>query len=177
MVLIESAIAYGLAGLTGVAMPLACQAINRWRKWCLGRVGFDRAREDARRTYEEVIAGAGRNAQRVMAQLDVWDESGITDVVADLPPGINLPLHAAYRYSRIVRSRMVYPSRTKANILVAADHLKSVMEEHNVRKTLVPVLMPLALELVFVRDKNELQAESLMNMLKGTWRQARDLAV
>jgi hypothetical protein len=142
----------------------------------LGRVGFERAREDARRTYEEVIAASGRKAQRVMAQLDVWDETPIVEVAAELPPGINLPLHAAYRYSRMVRARMVYPTRSKANMLVAADHLRSIMEEHNVRKTLVPTLMPIALELVFVRDKAELEAETLASMIRGTWRQARDLA-
>jgi len=171
----ETALLIGVAAVAGLT-PWACWRV--YKQWWIGKSGFDKAREDARRTYEEHLENAGRRAQIVMANLDVLDDMSSMAEILEAPAGIDtrIPFAAAYKYSRLVRCRMSYPARSKANMLVAADHLRTLLEENNVRKNVAAILMPLALEMVFVRDKNELQASTFASMIRGTWREAGELA-
>jgi len=163
-------------GLTATALPYAARRAYLW--WVGEDDGFKKARADAKKTFEEHVEKAGRKAREVMATLDVMDDqlelAALFDQAVTIAP--NLPLHAAYRYSRQVRARMSYPTRTKANLLVAADHIRTLLDENNVRKSVAVNLLPLALEMVFVRDKRELQASLFATLMRGTWREATETA-
>lgn len=150
-----------------------------WDRWYYR--GYHEARAHARATYEEYMQEAGRRARNVMATLDMLDAEWAGHLVEELGgetgiPATGIPFHAAYRYSRQVRARMCYPVRSRANMLVASDHLRTLITENNVRPTVAASLLPLALEMVFIRDKRELEAATVAQMMRGTWREARELA-
>jgi len=160
-------------GLTAAALPYIAKKCYDW--WYADD-GFSKAREDARRTYNEHLERAGARARAVMATLDVMDDRLELAAIMDEAGEANLPLHAAYRYSREVRARMSYPVRSKANMLVAADHLRTLMSERDVRSNVAVTLLPLALEMVFIRDRRELEASAFASLMRGTWREATELA-
>jgi len=127
--------------------------------------------------------GFSKRAATLLATLDLVEEDlatlrGGTTYVDFTDPSspLHLPIPAAYRLSRVVRERMCYPSRTRANVLVASDHLRKEMEEMSVRPHQRSAILPLAIEMVFMTSKDELQASMFRDLIAGTWREAPGVA-
>jgi hypothetical protein len=60
--------------------------------------------------------------------------------------------------------------------LAAADHIRRELEDSSIRRCDHHRLMPLALEMVFMADRVELEASMFRQLIRGTWREARDVA-
>jgi len=138
--------------------------------------GYQQARLAAKARYDEVAARFSKKAVTVMAELDVMDDAdAILDVVSmDTVNGA--PLVCAYRLSRVVRAAMTNPCKNRANILVASDKLRKLMDERNMRDHQKLAVFNLALVMVFIRDKRELEAEMLEDLVSPTWRAAKRVA-
>lgn len=147
------------------------RAYRWWRPPCL----FAEARKRLQTECEELGKKFSKSSMKVLASLDVIEED--VDTLrhsVSLLDGEYLPIAAAYKFSRVAREKMCFPVRSKANRLVAIDHLRTAMEEACVRQHQRAAIMPLALEMVFMVDKHEAFAESFRDMIAGSWREAKE---
>lgn len=157
-----------------VAAPCVVIACCQAYKWWVSDP-YALAKKQLHKECAELSDKFSKRSLHVLATLDVIEE----DVDAlrhgiEAVDGEHLPVAAAYKFSRIVRERMCYPTRSRANRIVAADHLRSAMEDACVRPHQRVAIMPLALEMVFMCDKHEAMASRFRNMIAGTWREASE---
>lgn len=144
---------------------------------------LSRAREALADQKDDEFSNFSRRSARVLAALDLVEED--LDILGGMTTHINptdplniqhLPIPSAYRLSRLVRERMCYPSRSRANVMVAADHLRKEMEERCFRPHQRSAILPLAIEMVFMTSKEELHASMFRELIAGTWREAQGVA-
>jgi hypothetical protein len=65
----------------------------------------------------------------------------------------------AARLARVIKAKMGTPRHTVANVAVARDIARKYMEELHVRRVDMAVHLPMAVKLVFVPDRYEVEAE------------------
>lgn len=148
------------------------ECVYRWyRPPCL----YNEARKRLRAECQELGRKFSKKSLKVLASLDVIEEDVNTlRHSMSLLDGEYLPIGSAYKFSRLVREKMCYPTRSKANRLAAVDHLRTFMEEACVRPHQRLTIMPLALEMVFMVDKAEAFSGCFRDMIAGTWREAKE---
>lgn len=102
-------------------------------------------------------------SKRATKRLEQLEAVSLEDVMKD---DVNLEyVPLAYKYSRIVRVEMQCPSKSEANIKCAYSAVRKAMVADKVRPHQMCKAIHLSVQLVFVKDKYELEGEMLGDIL------------
>lgn len=150
-----------------IALPLllgGVSAVGVW--WCL----YVSPRAQLHVRERQLREGWSKRSGVVLAQLDVLDDLDDALGCAYQSGGKASGLVSAYKMSRIVRGVMHFPKDTTANRMVASGKLQEAMRSAGWREHQIDRGLPMALALVFVRSRDEFEAELFTNLVKDTWR-------
>lgn len=131
---------------------------------------FADPRASLRAREGEIRESWSRRSRVVLAELDVVDDLDDVLGAVKLPSGKSGGLVGAYRMSRVVRACMHFPKDTTANRMVASGKLQEAMREAGWREHQIERGLPMALALVFVRSRDEFEAEMFTSLVKDSWR-------